>query len=239
MPNTVLNQTRVALDGQVAALVDGTPSATDIAQFTSASRIGAISLTDLATAVAALLSQGGLTLLASHTAVSSASLDFTARNASGQSGAIFQADFDTYIATWNGILPSAAGANFLMQFSADGGSSWVTTNYLRSYLYAGTSGFSGSSGSSGDPGCLLSDAMMTAAANGGTSGRANIYNPLSTAVGKTVMSEAMMRNNNDSVWYQVRSAVYQNSLTAMNACRFIPSSGNFASGSIYMFGVQK
>src|ERR1035437_3292300 len=71
-----------------------------------------------------ILAAAGLVLLESHTASSSVSLDFTTRNASGQSGATFQSDFDEYEIHFVNLVPATNNVEFRIRMSTNGGSTF-------------------------------------------------------------------------------------------------------------------
>src|ERR1700690_1568790 len=85
----------------------------------------------------------GWVLLETETASNSAALDFVTRNASGQSGASFQSDFDEYILEVVGLV-NGSSAVLGIQFSTNGGSSYDTSsNYAWQLTYSDTTGVAG------------------------------------------------------------------------------------------------
>lgn len=172
-------------------------------------------------------------LLYSATISSQASLDMLTRNASYESGDLFQSDFPRYRFEIDLLVPATAGANILMQLSSDGGSTWVTTGYKRTYLYVGSDSSSGSAGSTGDTGFLFCDTLNTGT---GASGTATLCNPRTTTLGKSFFGDFIERNNTNSNWFRISTGIFLDNQTAMNAARLIASTGNLTSGNVRCYG---
>jgi hypothetical protein len=180
---------------------------------------------------------GGLVLLASLTASSSSSLDFVNRNASGQSGAIFQSDFDEYLIEFVNVRPATNAAGILGRLSTDGGSTYASTSYYSPYHVVWSGGHT--AGNDTTNGFRVSGPCSNTAANGGVSGTMRLYNPLSSVVHKQALLSTANVDTNVSV--PVRwdvGAAYQ-SATACDAFRVIATSGNIADGTVRIYGIKK
>lgn len=169
-------------------------------------------------------------VLEQHTAAGSASLDFTTAISSL---------FDVYLFQVEDIIPAAGTPVLNMLVSTDGGSTWDTTagHYANSQFVwssGGTASGGGASQASLTPYPLQGRGMTTALA---CSGEILVYNPLGTALQNVFMGRF---GGGDSVTTDPTQRLdwqgSYNQLAAVNAVRFIMSSGNIASGKIRAYG---
>lgn len=183
---------------------------------------------------------GSILLVASLTASTSASLAFTTRNATGQSGAIFQSDFDAYYVVVDHLVPATNDTTLQLTVSTNGGSTWESTNYLLNYHYVSASATHGAGNLTGTTSYFyLADHLSSTASNAGTSGNYTLYNPLSTSGHKILNGVETNYNASDGQFYTVTAGGRFASTTAVNAIKFAMSSGNIASGTIYVYGLCK
>ena len=187
------------------------------------------------------LPAGALVLLESHTASASASLDFVTRNAAGLSGATIQSDFDEYVFDLINILPATASAILSMRMSTDGGATFDSgANYSVDQVVwrAGGSAVGGGAG-----GSRIDLVYSTGIGNSGTGasmptcGRCMLYAP-EAALFKQIVSD-LTYYSGDGFRVRVSSRGAYESTTAVNAIRFLMSSGNITSGAIRCYGVAK
>jgi hypothetical protein len=138
-------------------------------------------------------------------------------------------------------LPATDAVGFEVQVSTDNGSTYKTTN---EYDYAdmipwNTDGSYNARGGSGVGAILVtgtdSSYNIGNAANRGITGEFYIYNPSNAAYGRTTgnfsfttAGGALRASNHAGVF---------NSATAINAIRFLFSSGNIASGTFTLYGI--
>ena len=180
----------------------------------------------------------GLVLLEKHDASGSASLDFTTRNATGQSGATFQSDYDEYLIEFVDLAPATNNVDLLVLLSTNGGSSYdAGTNYARQTRLDQSTFNTVAGGNSG----LTALVAITNVSNGSTFGlnlSGKIWAPGSAAHYKPFTFQGVYRNNDGSFYSVVGSGVYL-SATAVNAFQAKFSSGNIASGSIRVYGIVK
>lgn len=184
---------------------------------------------------------GALVLLESHTASASSSLDFTTRNASGQSGATFQSDFDEYLVEVAGLVPATNGVTFLLRFSTDGGSSYDSgSNYTGAGFRASKAG--SAAADIGGTSISLSGGTGGTQVNTATKSFLSsfkIYNPGSTSLHKRVMGNSSGYDGTANPDFTAHITATYASTTAVNAFRVLASSGNIASGTIRVYGVAK
>jgi hypothetical protein len=189
----------------------------------------------------ALGTSGGTTLLEEHTASSSASLTFTTRNVTGQSGATFQSDFDEYEIHVVSVIPATTTVDLQFQASTDGGVSYDSTSghYTWQLFFAAFNATSNNGSTSTTASSIAIN--LNNSSTIACSGRYRLYSPLSTSVYKVLEGQASCNDNSrttDSTT-QLVSAKYAVSGSAMNAMQFLMSSGNIASGTIRIFGIAK
>jgi hypothetical protein len=181
-------------------------------------------------------SAGALILLEEHTASASASLNLVTRNVTGQSGAAFQSDYDTYDIEIIGIVPAS---NTILQFlvSADGGSTWDSTaaHYAWSANYSSQGG-NGGIGANSAAAMLLRDVNTTLAAGGNFKGTYRLYNPLSASLFKAMTGQTTVEDANFTI---LNWAGFYRQTTAFNAIQLIAQSGAITSGTIRLYGVAK
>ncbi len=182
---------------------------------------------------------GALVLLESHTASTSASLDFVTRNAPGQSGAIFQADFDEYVIEVINIVPATNATNLALRISTDGGATYVSTNtYRYAQRFTGSNLASGVSGSNSVGLISFSGLLSNTASVSGSNGYLRLFNPLSASQEKFFLHATVFKSTDGNYYYINGMGVYAAS-TAVNAIQFFIDSGNITSGVIRIYGVSK
>lgn len=185
---------------------------------------------------------GSLVLLESHTASTSATLDFTTRNATGQSGASFQSDYDLYVFELLAVLPATNNVDLYMRLSSNGGSSFISTSTYYYSCFAARGGASNNTETGATAQLVLTrtgDGIATIDAAWGVYGTFRIGNPLSTSVYKRVYGGASWNNNANQHCIGMMSGLWASSGTAVNAVQFLFNSGNVASGVIRLYGVAK
>jgi hypothetical protein len=166
------------------------------------------------------------TFLSAQTASASSSLDFTSS---------IDSTYLLYQFTLDHLIFSTASMQLGVQFSTDGGSSWITTGYLY-----GSNGVDGGglthANSTSDTSILLPYTTMSATANKTCTG-------LVYLIGPSVSKYPMICWNggffNGSTFSPMTGAGVNGSAAAINGVRFIPTSGTITSGVIYMHGAGK
>jgi len=177
---------------------------------------------------------GALVFLEHHAASSSSSLDFTT---------FYSSSYDKYLFVVVGLLAATDGVDLYFRVSTDGGSTYDSgTNYN----YVGTR-YQDNGTSAGFNGRATNQIKIVGAGGIGNASTDSIslsmylYNPGSSALYKQVTYSGSMfiaSVNSGSFLFTEGQGGYK-SATAVNACRFLLSSGNIASGDIYCYGVSK
>ena len=183
---------------------------------------------------AAALVNGNLTLLATATASSSATLDFT-------SG--IDDTYDKYVFKFYNMHPATDFVNFQFNMSTDSGSNYnvtKTTTFFASYHNEADNSSGLSYQTSFD--LAQSTAFQPLSLTIGNdndqsfSGSLTIFNPASTTFVKHFISTGNEYNSNDFCQTSF-SAGYGNTTSAVDAIRFQINSGNIDSGVIKLYGV--
>ncbi len=185
---------------------------------------------------------GGLVLLASLVASTSASLDLTTRNAAGQSGNLFQSDYDTYLFVMQNIQPATDGALALFRLSQNAGSTWDTSSVyswtLNNQLFTSTISAQGGLSSAWQS---FNDTANGGIANNGDPalvGSFRIFDPLNAAKVLAIGDFVQVYYANDN-YYSGHWAAYYSGSVGSNALQFLFSSGNITKGKILVYGEAK
>lgn len=165
-------------------------------------------------------------LLATLTASSSATLDFTAMDSSKYAG---------YLFVFEDIIPATNAVNIQLLFSTNGGSTFLSSGYA----YAGFGYDNGTSGGFGQN--SATQISMTRSnvqnGNGGMSGFGYL-SVASGAYGAKWTSQLTLLNNASNYDFEIMGAA-NSGVTIPNAVRFQASSGNISSGTIRVYGIPK
>jgi hypothetical protein len=186
------------------------------------------------TALPASISGGGLNLISTQTASSSATIDFT-------SG--IDSTYKEYIFKFYNIHPATNGIFFQFNMSTDGGSNYNVTKTTTSFYAYHTEGDVSAIleyWSAGDLAQSTSDQRLSYEtkndADAHVSGELHLFNPSSTTFVKHFISRYINYWQNDGNFDQY-IAGYGNTTSAIDAIQFKFSSGNIDSGTIKLYGV--
>lgn len=170
-----------------------------------------------------------LVLLESHTASASATLDFTAF--------VNSALYDDYLFVVSGLVAATNNVDLYMRVSTNGGSSYAAggSDY-HTAVFAWASSGTANTGGTTDRIMVRNTGEMSNATTASVNGWVRLHVPHSTALHKRVDGEFSYYTVNTV--RAIIGATYL-STTAVNAFRFLFSSGNIASGSIRVYGIAK
>lgn len=179
---------------------------------------------------------GALVLITQHSASGGASVDFTD---------CISSTYDTYELQFLSLLPATTSSNFFLQYSADGGSNWITTNSYSWVSFGNSTGgtsFGGSTSASGI-GLGFSNEISNNSSWAGLSGNYYLYSPGSTSVYKRISGIASYFNTGANGRGQTHNSGAYEATSAVNAFRIIVSSGggagNITSGTVRCYGLTK
>jgi len=172
---------------------------------------------------------GGLVLLESHTASASSSLDFTT---------CITTAHDDYLIEIIQLIPATDNVELNFRVSTDGGSTYVSTGSYShmnfGYSAGGTGVISGTAQTSIK---LIGGVNWDNNSNWGVDGNITLRNP-GGSIYKQVLGSLRGFVNGDIRSAVIVSGAYE-AATAVNAFRFLFSSGNIASGTIRCYGLAK
>jgi hypothetical protein len=170
----------------------------------------------------------GLVLIASATASSSASIDFTG----------FDSTYDEYELHLQNIVPASASASPYLRMTHDG-TTWVNAGNTYNYCFLGYTS-SGTASSLSSTGTAIQLANNPATGAEGLSGLIRLVNPSATGINKQctfVMTNDPASGGNLEV--VVGAGEIKDATTAVVGARIVFSSGLIASGTAHLYGVRK
>lgn len=180
-------------------------------------------------------------LIQSQTAASSSSISFV----------LPSSGFSSFKVIFNNVIPTVNGVILAMQFSIDGGSTWINANYkgIGNLTFGGSGVVAATTNAAriainsadGSPDSALSNT----ASLGGLNGEVNLYNFSNSASNKWTQSQVSYpRSLDNGAITNVFGGTYTGATTAINAVRFITkavnsdtNSGNVASGIFKLYGL--
>jgi len=172
-----------------------------------------------------------LVLIATATASSSASVEFTNLSSA----------FSKYIVEFIDVVPATNDVLLFARFSTDNGSTYPTTTYLSSvetsananWVFSNTPANSIGIISSNGAGYGLSTTIARA-----LEGSFELYNPSSTTINKKCVFKGSYINALGDRSHFIGQGIYTSNTSAVNAIRFLMSSGNIASGIFKLYGLR-
>jgi hypothetical protein len=171
-----------------------------------------------------------LVLLGSQTASASATLDFT----SGLTSAYDLYEFDLVT-----LLPATDGVSLQLLVSNDGGSTWNSANYDYAFNSIVPTPTNTPTGATAASSIVMTPATVSNILQRcGVNGFVRSYTP-SAAIRPMFSFKNEYYNNSAALTSNTGAGMYQGSATPINGVRFKFSSGNIASGGIYMYARRK
>ena len=174
---------------------------------------------------------GGLLFISGATASNSATVAFTG----------ISSTYETYVITFNNVVPASDSVSFNMRTSTDGGTSYESG--AGNYRYVAERGSQGGTGVTGS--ASATEILLVAAGSGvgsatgeGFNGIAYLYHPSNTGLYTSISSHGHYQDGAaDSLYYQ--SAGTRIAAADVDAIQFYFSSGNIESGEINLYGMVK
>lgn len=172
---------------------------------------------------------GGLVLLEQHTASSSASLDFTT---------FISSTYDSYVFVLVDVLPATSTADLWVRMGTGGGPTFDTgSNYTWAHVQHSQVPTNTPLGLGGDSKIKLAHSLSNASTSG-VSGEGKIFSPQSTTVHKRITAH-LANVDSSGNFVDVSDAGQYLSTTALTGIQFLMSSGDIASGTIRIYGLEK
>lgn len=178
----------------------------------------------------ATITSAGLQHITTVTASDSASLDINST---------FSSTYLNYLVVLTNLVPASNNVTMNMLFSANNGSSYITSNYqyVSKHFYVGPSG-DGNSESTGTSPQPLATSCNNTAADAGTNGIISIYSPISDAMRTTYVWDFKSRMGDGSNYHQrIIGAGEVGGDLDTNAFQISYASGNVASGTVRVYGI--
>jgi hypothetical protein len=175
---------------------------------------------------------GGYPTPVTLTATNATVLSFTGANA------CFSGSYNDYEIRYDSLIMTAAGTGQVppqLQFTTDGGSTWVTTGYAQGRLFSNTGGStSGGDGSSGNTGwsLLTGRENNTESVNTKGSGKMLLHRPDTTDAVKWMEDTATIFSATGSTYYFMPSGGNLSNSTAMNGFRIYQDGTKTFSGIV-------
>jgi hypothetical protein len=168
-------------------------------------------------------------LIAVREASNSAALDFTS---------LISATYDIYRFEFIGIIPVTSGARFILRVSTDNGASWVASADYGHAQFRWRAGATATSGAETGASAIdiVGDGISTSSAAQALNGYGLLYDPLNTSLNTIILGQVRFWNGSNRISSQWQGAYQQ--VTAVNAVRFLMSTGNISSGKILMYGCK-
>jgi hypothetical protein len=180
---------------------------------------------------------GGRVLLSTVTANNtSGNMDLLTRNASGQSGALFQSDYGLYEAELVSIV-TASATDFALRVAVSGSVQTGATAYMysRFILVLGITSAHDTNSATDRMNIAVSStlAITSVAALGGT---LKFIDPLNASSYKRFTGQMCGRDTSPNERIAFVGGVYT-SASAIDGLRFLATSGNVVSGTIRVYGI--
>jgi hypothetical protein len=169
------------------------------------------------------VAQASWTKLATATASSSATIDFTDLSSS----------YNAYLVILSNVAPATDAVNFLFRTSTDGGSTYDSG--ASNYEYGNSTTTGAPVGSTGATAIQLNNRALGNASNKSTCGHLLIYKPSATQFCRVNWQLTCSRS--DAAIDHVYGGGARIAAAAVNAIRFLMSSGNIASGQFDLYGL--
>jgi len=192
-----------------------------------------------ATAFGSISSLGSMIFIKKLTASSSSTLSFV----DGSSGVTLDNSYKEYVFTFNNIHPETNKVYFTFQGSTDSGSNYnttATTTLFSAYHFENDAASELAYRSTDDQ--AQSTNFINIAQRVGNdndqsiSGSLQLFNPSSTTFVKHFISRTSTYNADD-ILFDVHTAGYFNTTSAIDAVQFKLASGNIDAGDICLYGI--
>ena len=192
-----------------------------------------------ATAFGSITGLGSMVFIKKLTASSSATLSFV----DGSDGVVLDDTYKEYLFTFNNIHPETNKVYFTFQGSTDSGSNYnttATTTLFSAYHFENDAATELAYRSTDDQ--AQSTNFINIAQRVGNdndqsiSGSLQLFNPSSTTFVKHFISRTSTYNADD-ILFDVHTAGYFNTTSAIDAVQFKLASGNIDAGDICLYGI--
>ena len=166
-------------------------------------------------------------LIASATASDDASIEFTLDNTK----------YSSYYVVFDSVLSATDGASLYMRFSSDGGSTFDSgaSDYEYAARNVASNGSTGDKSDENASSFIIGDVIGTAAGETGVSGKADLT---PSGGGRPSVRWQVSRVSSGNFLGYQRGAGERRATVEVDAIQFTMSTGNIASGKIYLYGLK-
>ena len=189
---------------------------------------------------ASSLPTGAMTLIKSQTASSSSTISFV----DGTSDVVLDSTYPIYLFKFINMHPATDNVDFLVNFSADGGSNYnvtKTTTFFAAYQNESGSATSLTYADANDLSQSTDYQMLNDGVGNGNDescvGTMHLFSPSSTTFVKHFMATSHRYYYTDYAIVDYMAG-YCNTTSAINAVQFKFQSGNMDSGTIKLYGIK-
>lgn len=175
-------------------------------------------------------SAGSLKFLGSATASVSATIDLTS---------LLSSTYDDYLITLENVLPSLGSNSLLMRFSTDNSTFDAGSNYNCNQVLSQSSSVTGSSAPSATSASMGGGAIGVVSTLSGVSGNIYLYNVNNTAVYRQFTALLAFAVAGGAPATVTATGQWLNTTNALEAVRFLVSSGSITSGTFRVYGLAK
>jgi hypothetical protein len=171
---------------------------------------------------------GGEVLIGSATASDSANIEFLLDNTV----------YSSYEVVFDSVLPATDAASLYMRFSSDGGSTFDSgaSDYEYAARIVASNGVVSDKSDENASGFIISDLIGTAAGETGVSGKADLT---PSGGGRPSVRWQVSRVSSGNFLGYYRGAGELKATVEVDAIQFTMSTGNIASGKVYLYGLEK
>jgi hypothetical protein len=169
----------------------------------------------------------GVGVIVSSTASNDASIEFTLDNSK----------YSSYQIVLDSLLPATDGVELFMRFSSDGGSTFDSGagNYRYASRWVATNGTVGSTSSESATAINLTNTVGTSAGETGANGKLDL---ISSGEGRPSVRWQLSRTSSSNLLVYQNGGAERTATVEVDAIQFLMSTGNIASGKIYLYGVK-
>jgi hypothetical protein len=169
----------------------------------------------------------GVGVIVSSTASNDASIEFTLDNSK----------YSSYQIVLDSLLPATDGVELFMRFSSDGGSTFDSGagNYRYASRWVATNGTVGSTSSESATAINLTNTVGTSAGETGVNGKLDL---ISSGEGRPSVRWQLSRTSSSNLLVYQNGGAERTATVEVDAIQFLMSTGNIASGKIYLYGLK-
>lgn len=166
-------------------------------------------------------------LIASATASNDATIEFTLTNT----------DYTSYQVVFDSVIPSTDNIQLLVRFSSDGGSTFDSgaSDYQYAARSVATNGTASDQSDAADSAINLSANVGNATGETGVNGKLDL---ISSGLGRPSVRWQISRTSGAGIFIQNWGVGERTSIVEVNGLQFLYSTGNIASGKIYLYGLK-